>query len=157
MVRLVDFNLINPSRQLLHPQSFLKKLHFADDHERQYSRQLAKLALANKVRVHLLTDADCSPLAFIAVSFESISGSQCIVINYLFVSTPFRKKVWPELEGGKISEYLIEVVGQIAREINNQIPVHYLALQPAHEKLEKFYADLGFTRLHRKEWMFLKV
>ena len=152
----MDFSLINPSPSFLQPQSFLRKLKFRDDHERQYVRQLAKLALSNKLRIHLLTDADCCPVAFVALSFENIAGSLCLVVNYLFSSVPYRTQIFTELNGKKISEYLLEVTGQMAREINTHVPIHYLALQPAHEKLERFYADLGFTRLRHKEWMFLK-
>jgi hypothetical protein len=35
-----------------------------------------------------------------------------------------------------------------------RLAIDDLALQPAHEKLERFHADLGFTRLHYKEWSF---
>jgi hypothetical protein len=157
MAQPVDFNLINPSPRLLQPQSFLKQLQFRDDHERQYVKQISKLALSNKLRIHLLTDADCSPVAFIALSFEQIAGSLCLIVNYLFTSVPYRTRIFAELDDKKISEYLLEVIGQMAREINTHVPIHYIALQPAHEKLEQFYSDLGFTRLRHKEWMFLKI
>ena len=153
----MDFSIINPSPQLLHPQTFLKRLQFRDDHERQYVKQLAKLALSNKIRIHLLIDVACCPVAFVALSFENIAGSLCLVVNFLFTSVPHRNERFTELDGKKISEYLLDVTGQIARNINTHVPVHYLALQPAHEKLERLYTNLGFTRLRHKEWMFLKV
>jgi hypothetical protein len=157
MGQLVGYKVVNPSRQLLSPQSFLKIFEFQDDHERQYVRYISKLALADKVRIHLLTDIANKPIAFIALSIETISSSPCLVINYLFCSVSYRKLNIDELKGKKISNYLIAHAIQIIHEMTPHIPIHYLALQPAHEKLERFYADLGFTRLHRKEWMFLKI
>lgn len=153
----VAFKVVNPSRPLLSPQSFLKIFEFNDDHERQYVKYISKLALADKVRIHLLTDFDNKPLAFIALSLETITSSPCLVVNYLFCSVSCRKTCFTDLNSRKISHYLIAHAVQVINEMTPHVPIHYLALQPAHEKLEKLYADLGFTRLHRKEWMFLKI
>jgi hypothetical protein len=154
----VVFSLTTPTDSLLHPQSFLKKFDFTDDHERQYVRQLSKQAAADRIRIYMLTDEVRTAFGFIALSTGSIPGiPPCIIIDYLFTSLPYRKLAYPELNDCKISHFLIGSALQIAQQVNAHIPIHYLALQPAHEKLERFYADLGFTRLHRKEWMFLKI
>jgi len=143
---------------LLHPQVFLKLFEFTDDHERQYVRQLSKRAITNKIRMYMLTDEARITFGFVALSVGSISGiPPCIIIDYLFTSMPYRKMTFTELNGLRISKYLIGSALQIAQQVNAHIPIHYLALQPAHEKLERYYADLGFTRLHHKEWMFLKI
>ena len=157
MAGLVAYNLVNPSRHLLSPQSFLKKFNYHDDHERQYVKHIANLAVADKVRIHLLTDAANAPVAFIALSFETIAGKPSLVLNYLFCSLPYRKICIEKLGGKKISHHLMARAIQIANEIKPHVPIHYLALQPAHDRLERFYADFGFTQLHHREWMFLKI
>ncbi len=153
----VVYNLVTPSRSLLTPQTFLKQFEFGNDHERQYVRHIARLALDDKVRIHLLTNSENKPLAFIALSFEKIGGNPCLIINYLFCSKPYRKQTIKELQNRRLSLHLIARAIQLVQEISHNVPFHYLALQPADEKLELYYADIGFTRLHNKEWMFLKV
>ncbi len=153
----VAYNVVNPTRQFLSPPSFLKIFDFKNDHERQYVKYIAKLALADKVRIHLLIDTDNKPVAFIALSFETISSYSCLVINYLFCSTPYRNIYIEELKNKKISNHLVAQAVQTVHEITPHVPIHYIALQPAHEKLERYYTELGFTRLHHKEWMFLKI
>ena len=157
MGQLVAYNLVTPSRTFLSPQTFLRLFEFSNDHERQYVKYVAKLALDNKVRIHILTDNENKPVAFIALSFEKIATNACLVVNYLFCSVQCRKLIVKELNERKMSHHLIARAIQLVQEISPFVPLHYLALQPAHEKLELFYADLGFTRLHHKEWMFLKV
>ena len=157
MAKPVDYNLVNPSRQFLSPQTFLQIFGYHDDHERQYVKHISTLAGEDKVRIHMLTDATNTPIAFIALSFETIANKPCLVVNYLFCSLPYRKICIDELSGKKISHHLLARTIQIANEITPHVPIHYLALQPAHEKLERFYTDLGFTRLHNREWMFLKI
>ena len=151
------YNLVTPSKSLLAPQIFLKQFEFGNDHERQYVRYIAKLALDDKVRIHLLTDNLNKPTAFIALSLEKIGGNSCLVINYLFCSRQYRKLSVKELQDRKISLHLIARAIQLVQEISLHVPLHYLALQPADEKLERFYSGIGFTRLHHKEWMFLKI
>jgi hypothetical protein len=155
--RPVAYNLVTPTRAFLSPQTFLKQFEFDNDHERQYVRHIAKLALDDRVRIHLLADNANMPLAFIALSFEKIGGNPCLVINYLFCSKPYRKLLINELQNKKISLHLIARAIQLIQEISSNVPLHYLALQPADERLERFYAGIGFVRLHHKEWMFLKI
>ena len=151
------YNLVTPSKSLLAPQIFLKQFEFGNDHERQYVKYIAKLALDDKVRIHLLTDISNKPIAFIALSFEKIGGKPCLVINYLFCSLKYRKLPIKELGDRKISLHLIARAIQLVQEISPHVPLHYLALQPADEKLEWFYTGIGFTRLYHNEWMFLKI
>jgi len=154
----VVFSLVTPSDNLLQPQAFLKQFEFANDYERQYGRQISKQALAKKNRIYMLGDELKTSFGFVALSVGSIHNiPPCIIIDYLFTSLPYRNTVFTELNGCKISQSLIGSAMKIAREVNKHVPIHYLALQPAHEKLERYYTDLGFTHLHHREWMFLKI
>ena len=151
------FNVTTPAAGFLHPRVFLGRFQFVDDHERQYARKIAKRALDDRARIYLLTDEGGTAYGFIALSIASAISMPCVVVDYLFTSLPYRQKQYADLGNRKISEHLLDVAIMIARETNIRLPVHYIALQPAHEKLERFYADLGFTRLHHKEWMFLRI
>ena len=157
MAQAVDYKIVVPSRHLLHPNSFLKNFQFANDHERQYLKHLAKLASDNKVRIHLLADTNNKTVGLIALSLTTIFGSTCMAVNYLFTSVPYRKTDLVGLGGKKVSEYLIEFAVDSAMEMSLKVPIHFIALQPAHEKLEQFYTLLGFKRLHHKDWMFLRI
>jgi hypothetical protein len=154
----VVFSLITPSENLLQPQVFIKQFLFANDYERQYVRQISKQALANKNRIYMLVDELNTPFGFVALSVGSIHNMPpCIIIDYLFTSLPHRNAAFAELSDCKISQFLIGSAMNVAKAVNHHVPIHFLALQPAHEKLERFYTDFGFTRLHHREWMFLKI
>ena len=153
----VVFSVTSPAESFLRPQHFLSKFQFADDHERQYVRKIAKLALSNKCRIYLLTNEVDTVYGFVALSFASTISMPCVVVDYLFTSLPYRKTHYSELDNRKVSEHLLDVTVMIAREVGIRLPVHYVALQPAHEKLEIFYQRLEFKRLHLKEWMFLRI
>ena len=153
----VVFSVTSPAESFLHPRHFLNKFQFADDHERQYVRKIAKLALSNKCRIYLLTNEVDTVYGFVALSIASTISMPCVVVDYLFTSHPYRKLHYAELDNRKVSEHLLDVAVIIAREVDARLPVHYIALQPAHEKLENFYQMFEFKRLHIKEWMFLRI
>ncbi len=151
------FSVTSPAESFLRPQPFLNKLQFADDHERQYVRRIAKLAIDNKSRIYLLTNEVDTVYGFIALSLASTISMPCVVIDYLFTSLPYRKTQYAELDHRKVSEHLLDVAVIIAREVDTRLPVNYIALQPAHDKLVNFYQMFEFKRLHLKDWMFLRI
>lgn len=151
------FSVTTPAAGFLHPRVFLSSFQFADDHERQYARKIAKRALDDRNRIYLLSDELGAAYGFVAISIASAISMPCVVVDYLFTSLPYRKKQYAELGNRKVSEHLLDVVIMIARETNVRLPVHYVVLQPAHEKLEEFYKLLEFKLLHLKDWMFLKI
>lgn len=151
------FSVTSPAENFLHPQNFLNKFQFADGYERQYVRKIAKLALDNKCRIYLLTNEVDTVYGFVALSIASTFSMPCVVIDYLFTSLHYRKTRYAELDHRKVSEHLIDLAVMIAREVDARLPVHYIALQPAHDKLEHFYQILKFKCLHLKDWMFLRI
>ncbi len=89
------FSFTSPAESFLHPLYFLNKFQFADDHERQYVRKIAKLALNNKCRIYLLTNEVDTVYGFIALSIASTISMPCVVVDYLITSLPYRNSITP--------------------------------------------------------------
>lgn len=153
----LDFKLVNPSKGFLHPGTFLKKFDYTDDNERQYVRQVAKLAQTHQARIHLLAGAANVPHGFLALSVSRLQDQPCIVIDYLFTSKPYRGLKFQELGDTKISEYLVDFAIKTATEIDGKVPIRYVALAPAHDNLIPFYEKWGFKSLDKTEWMYLRI
>ena len=71
----VVFSVTSPAESFLHPHHLLNKFQFADDHERQYVRKIAKLALSNKCRIYLLANEVDTVYGFVALSLASTMAS----------------------------------------------------------------------------------
>lgn len=118
----------------------------------------AKRAKTNQCRIYVLKDGNES-LAFIAVSLSTVGENALpmLVLEYMLVSLQHRGKVFPELGGLKIGEYLVSQVNQIAAEISRIVPVRFVGLEPANDDLVKFYQQMGFTKLDQTNWLFSLV
>ena len=53
--------------------------------------------------------------------------------------------------------YLVSQVIQLADDITRIAPVRYIGLEPANDRLSKFYQRLGFNKLDRTDWLFSVV
>ena len=156
MERKLAFKLVKPTTSFLLPGTFLKKFDYTDDSESQYVRQIAKLAKSNQTRIHLLVDDDNTPHGVIALSASQLLDQPCIVVNYLFTSKQYRGLAYQELDK-KISEHLVDFAIMTATEINDKVPIRYVALLPGHEKLISFYEIWGFKSLDKTGWLFLRI
>ena len=152
----LGFKLVKPTASYLMPGTFLKKFHYTDDNERQYVRQIARLAKNKQTQVHLLVGDDNTPHGFISLSVSQLQDLPCIIIDYLFVSKQHRGRVFQELSM-KISEYLVDFAVLTATEINDKVPIRYVALLPSHDRLASFYGIWGFKGLDKTGWMFLRI
>jgi hypothetical protein len=87
-----------------------------------------------------------------------VSGAKpCLVIDYLFVSQPYRGVRYPVLDNKTIASILIGFADQVATEADQNFPLRYIALVPANDKLEVYYAELGFRKLDSTDFMYLKL
>jgi len=152
----LGFELVKPTEGFLHPGTFLKKFGYTDDNERQYVRQIAKLAKNHQTRIRLLADTDNTPHGFVALSLSHLLDSPCIVIDYLFTSKQYRGITFQEL-GMKISERLVDFAISTATEINDKVPIRYIALMTGHDNLVSFYGKWGFRNLDKTGWMYLRI
>lgn len=153
----LDFDLVKPSQALLHPGTFLKKFDYADDHERQYVRQIADQAKRRQKQIYLLSRSEKGPHGFVAISISVLQNQPCLVIDYLFTSKPYRSEKYEELGDKKISEYLVDHSVNVALEIDDKVPIRFVALTPIHDHLMSFYEKWGFKRLDKTDWLFLRI
>lgn len=157
----MDFELVKPSRNFLHPQTFLKRLGQVSPDEGNYCVQLLRKASRNKTRLHLLVIPERSEVTgLIALSVSTLRPDEdvpCIVIDYLLAAIPYRRMTFQQLGNKRISEYLVEYAVEIAQETNSNIPFRYVALHPVHHKLIPLYVSLGFKPLDNSGWLFFKI
>lgn len=161
MAQPVDFEIIKPIKRFLHPQTFLKRLEQVNSVEYTYCSQLIRQAAKNQTRLHLLVTTETLKIVgLIALSTANIlkgGDAPCIVIDYLLTAQPYRGQFYNQLDNRKISEYLVDYALKTAAQINNDVPVRYVTLLPAHEKLIPLYNSLKFIPLDKSGWLFFKV
>ena len=154
------FDLITLSGAALSPGSLSKRFQYADDSERQYVVKTAKLASKERTRIHLLSDSSGNDYGFVALSFSSFDRSfnrSSMVIDYIFTSKQFRGHTFPELDNAKIFENLLAFSFQSALSIQKIIPLRFVALQPAHDRLAAYYQKMNFKNVENSDWMFLSL
>jgi len=153
-------NLGTLSGSAISPGSFSKRFHYADDSERQYVVKMAKLARKERTRIHLLADTSGNDYGFVALSFSSFDRSfnrSSLVIDYIFTSKQFRGLSFPELDNAKVFENLLGFTFQSALSIQKIIPLRFIALQPAHDRLAAYYQKMDFKPVENSDWMFLSI
>lgn len=153
-------DLLTLSGSALAPGSFSKRFQYADDSERQYVIKMAKLAGKERTRIHLLSDTYGNACGFAALSISSFDSSynrSSLVIDYIFTSHPLRGQTFPELDNATVFENLLDFTFQSAFSIQRIIPLRFIALQPAHDRLAAYYQKIGFKSIDNRDWMFLRI
>jgi hypothetical protein len=153
-------DLVTLSGTALSPGSLSKRFQYADDSERQYVVKMAKLASKERTRIHLLSDTLGNDYGFVALSFSSFDRSfnrSSIVIDYIFTSNQFRGQKFPAMGNVKVFENLLDFTFQSALSIQKIIPLRFIALQPAHDRLAAYYQKMDFKPVENSEWMFLSI
>jgi GNAT superfamily N-acetyltransferase len=112
----------------------------------------------NRTRLHVISDDISGDIVGFVVLHLSHAAAKnnCLVIDFLFVSHSYRKKQCPEFGDQKISEFLLNYVIECAREVDSIVPVSFIALRPADDKLLPFYGAYNFELLD-EFWMFLQI
>ena len=154
------FELITPPSSSLFPGSFSKRFQYAEDIERQHVVKMSKLAGKERTRIHLLSDHKGNCYGFVALSFSSFDRNfnrTSIIIDYVFTSYQYRGQIFTELNTMKVFEYLLGVVFQSAVTIQKILPVRFIALQPATERLAEYYRKIDFKSVEGSDWMFLSI
>ncbi|CAA6817176.1 MAG: Unknown protein [uncultured Sulfurovum sp.] len=96
-------------------------------------------------------------LGFIALSASSIDDFPSLQVDYLFVNNPYRGVELDFLDNTKTSNYLVEFAIEIATELQENVGLRYLVLLPDNDRLQAIYKEMGFNKLNRENWMFLKL
>jgi len=137
--------------------SILRSLAYANQDERNYVEQVFGFPRSKNTRIHLLKE-DNSPLGFVALSVRNFNDVPSVIIEYLFVSVPYRGRPYPNLSDQplRISEYLLGQAISMGNNAWSILPLRYMALNLADDYLEKLYRRNGFTLVEgTTSWMFL--
>jgi hypothetical protein len=137
----------------------LSKCEFGDHAEEMVNAEDTFTGFAeNRTRLHVISDDSNGKIVGFVVLHFSPAGAKanCVVLDYLFVSNSYRKITYWEIGGQKISDYLLNYVFDCAREVDSIVPVSFIALRPADDKLLQFYGAYDFELLD-EQWMFSKI
>ena len=121
---------------------------------------MAKLAGKEKTRIHLLSDTLDNNYGFVALSVSSFDRSYnrpSMIIDYIFTSRQYRGLKLAELDNSTVFENLLEFTFQSALSIQKIIPLRFIALQPANDRLAAHYQKKDFKPLENSDWMFLSI
>jgi hypothetical protein len=152
------FELVSPSGlELRAGGSLLRNFTYANQDERNYVEQIFGFARNKNTRVHLLKE-NSNPLGFVALSVRNFNEVPSVIIEYLFVSVPYRGRSYPHLSDPplRVSEFLLGQAISMANSAWSMLPLRYMALNLASDCLEQLYSQYGFYRVEGAgSWMVL--
>lgn len=155
--------------------SFLKKvlLHSGDhksdierrDRERRFLAETIKDLRKGRMVCYTVKQGE-REAGIVALSVGRIGDHPALLIDYLFVSHPFREttqkqtRTDQEILRPTVAELLLATAHKAASEIQKLAGLTHLALKPDNEELSKMYQKrYGFKPLPRTktEWLFMPV
>ena len=159
MIEIKKYNSITTEYQL--SKKLLESLELSDTLEQKnreilFIKDICKRVEKSKTVLYVLKK-DNEELGLISVSSSSIEDFPALQIDFLFVSKKYRGVILEELDNVKTSEYLIELVISIAKNIQESIGLKYIVLLPDNKDLEKIYKELNFNKLNKTGWMFISI
>lgn len=153
------FNLQTLQHWAARPGPFTKRfISKAGTDEREQIVKAVNRAKDNQCRIHVLMDGGDS-YGFIAISLTTVGKDKIptLVLEYLFVSLPYRGNNLAELEGLKVGDWLIAETLQFASEITTTVPLRYVGLEPATDRLRARYQGHGFNKIDSSHWLYAPV
>jgi hypothetical protein len=159
LIEIKKYNSITTEYQL--SKKLLESLELSDLFEQKHRETLFIKDICKRVKksktVLYVLKRDNENLGLISISSTSIEDFPALQIDFLFVSKKYRGLVLEELDNVKTSEYLIELVISIAKDIQENIGLKYIVLLPDNNDLEKIYKELNFNKLNKTGWMFISI
>ncbi len=135
---------------------------FENNREYELLKKLISDSSKNRSTIYVL-EIDNKKVGILGLTFDRLSDSPVLSIDYLFVIKSLRGKTFEEMFNKKISELMISYSLDIAKKINEVVAVRYLALYPdmQDENLTNYYLSLLPNSFKLKEnnetWILLKV
>ncbi len=88
-----------------------------------------------------------------------------IAVEFVFVEPDYRKTCFDELDGIKLSEYLLVdyTIGEIGLNIKESIGINTVALVPIADKVRQIYETMGFISIKQsgknefEDWMVFTI
>ena len=159
MLEIKKYNSITTEYQL--SKKLLESLELSElleqkNREILFIKDICKRVEKSKTVLYVLKKDD-ENLGLISISVTSMEDFPALQIDFLFVSKKYRGLVLEELDNVKTSEYLIELVIAIAKDIQENIGLKYIVLLPDNKDLEKIYKELNFNKLNKTGWMFISI
>jgi len=157
---MFEFIYFSPKKLKLHKRSLLNVLEFKNEKEKILVEFVIKSAINESTNLYALKDKKI--IALIALSASSIMIDKkffpAVNIDLLFVNNSYRNKVLKELNGNKVSSYLVDFAIFNANEVKNRVAVRFLSLFPFNkeEKLIRLYEKMGFFKL-KSGFMVMKI
>ncbi len=159
MIEIKKYNSITSEYQL--SKKLLESLELSDLFEQKHRETLFIKNICKRVEksktVLYVLKKDNEKLGLISISATSMEDFPALQIDFLLVSKKYRGLVLEELDNVKTSEYLIELVISIAKDIQENIGLKYIVLLPDNKDLEKIYKELNFNKLNKTGWMFISI
>ena len=159
MLDLLKYNHKSTSHRLaidiLNDVELSNKLEYSQ-REKSFIEDICKRIQKAGTVLYVLKDKDIT-LGLIALSTSSIDDFPSLQVDYLFVNNLYRGKKLVILEDTKTSNYLIEFAIEVAKELQEIVGLRYLVLLPDNDKLQSIYKDMGFQKLNKQNWMFIKL
>ena len=124
--------------------------------ETLFIKDICKRVEKSKTVLYVLKKDD-ENLGLVSVSATSMEDFPALQIDFLFVSKNYRGQIFDELDNLKVSEYLIEFVISISKNLQENIGLKYIVLLPDNKDLEKIYKKLNFNKLNKTGWMFISI
>ena len=90
-------------------------------------------------------------------SFDRNFNRTSIIIDYIVTSNQHRGRKFAELNNLNVFEYLLDIAIQSAVSIQKILPVRFIALQPATDRLADYYRKMDFKSVENSDWMFLSI
>ena len=159
MLEIKKYNSITTEYQL--SKKLLESLELSElleqkNREILFIKDICKRVEKSKTVLYVLKKDD-ENLGLVSVSATSMEDFPALQIDFLLVSKKYRGLVLEELDNVKTSEYLIELVISIAKDIQENIGLKYIVLLPDNKDLEKIYKELSFNKLNKTGWMFISI
>ena len=159
MIEIKKYNSITTEYQL--SKKLLESLELSDTLEQKnreilFIKDICKRVEKSKTVLYVLKKDD-ENLGLVSVSATSMEDFPALQIDFLFVSKNYRGQIFDELDNLKVSEYLIEFVISISKNLQENIGLKYIVLLPDNKDLEKIYKKLNFNKLNKTGWMFISI
>ena len=159
MLEIKKYNSITTEYQL--SKKLLESLELSElleqkNREILFIKDICKRVEKSKTVLYVLKKDD-ENLGLVSISATSMEDFPALQIDFLFVSKNYRGQIFEELDNLKVSEYLIEFVISISKNLQENIGLKYIVLLPDNKDLEKIYKKLNFNKLNKTGWMFISI
>ncbi|MBD3842503.1 MAG: hypothetical protein IE909_11595, partial [Campylobacterales bacterium] len=130
----------------------------SEEVEKNLLYNIKQRALDSKTRLHFLFDErnnKSKPCAVIALNFEMVGEFSALSIDLLFISKPYRGKLFNEIDT-KISYFLLDFALQEAVQMNKISQLDAVILTAINKCVKEAYLEYGFEEF-ADDWLYILI